>query len=390
MSTLDTGYVIRHPTTPSELGFAKALGLVMSGQHEEAALAFDDLRATASDTLVRAASRILMTAMLQYQDKWNLLAELDSMGRLGSYGIDGSDRAGVELWSAAFRNVAPKEKSFPSTPTVLPLFLSASGTPMIQVRINGRQHMFWLDTGASMSIVSSMVAEECGMMPLLPDTLEVVTTTGRVPAQASSISTLELGGIRVSNLTALIVSSERMQVRSGDESGLPVPIQIEGVVGYDIISRMDVRIDYAGRRVTLSRPETNARLPAGGRNLFWIGTPVVRLVTSKGVPLHFTLDTGAQETYSTGWLAARTKVRTFPGERRLIGGLGGATAVRGRFVDEVRATMAGQPLVLRKLLVFAPAMSSFVTLDGILGSDIGRGGVVRIDATNGRFLLSAR
>jgi hypothetical protein len=83
----------------------------------------------------------------------------------------------------------------------------------------------------------------------------------------------------------------------------------------------------------------------------------------------------------------KTKARTFMGERRLIGGLAGFTVVHGRFVDEFRATMGGQPILLRKLMVFAPAFSSFVSLDGILGSDVGKTGLVRIDATNGIFLL---
>ena len=61
--------------------------------------------------------------------------------------------------------------------------------------------------------------------------------------------------------------------------------------------------------------------------------------------------------------------------------------MHGRFVDELKATMGGQPLLLKKLMVFAPAFSSFVSLDGILGSDVGKSGVVRIDATNGLFLL---
>jgi hypothetical protein len=64
--------------------------------------------------------------------------------------------------------------------------------------------------------------------------------------------------------------------------------------------------------------------------------------------------------------------------------------VHGRFVDQLSATMAGQPLILRRLLVFAPAVASFVALDGIMGSDVGRGGVVRIDATNGLFLLGTQ
>jgi len=387
MSSLDTGYVRRHPSTEEQRAFASALGMIMSGRHDDAALALDGIRSSTSDTTVAAAARVLVTAMLQYQDKWKLLAELDSMGRQASSRSGIPDKAGVESWSSAFRRVDAREMSFPSKPVTLPLLVSASGTPMITLRINGKEHVFWLDTGSSMSIVSASVAAECDIKPLVSDTLEVATTTGRVPAQAGAISRLDIGGIRILNSTALIVSDDRLQVRVSDDAGLPITVQIDGVIGYDIISRIDMRLDYINHRATLARPAINPAPPRTGRNLFWVGTPIVRLVTSKGIPLHFNLDTGAQETYSTDGLPAKTKTRTFSGERRLIGGLGGVTIVHGRFVDELRATMAGQPLLLRKLLVFAPAFSSFVSLDGILGSDVGRGGIVRIDATNGIFRL---
>ena len=45
--------------------------------------------------------------------------------------------------------------------------------------------------------------------------------------------------------------------------------------------------------------------------------------------------------------------------------------------------------MLRKVMVFAPAFSSFVSLDGVLGSDVGKNGTVRVDATNGLFLLES-
>src|SRR4029079_5347318 len=134
--------------------------------------------------------------------------------------------------------------TFPEKPVTLPLFLSASGVPMIEVMVEGKPHTFWLDTGSSMSIVSSSVAAECGIRPLTPDTLEVATTTGRVPAQAGAIGRLQLGGIDIRTTTSLIVSDERMQVRIGDALGGPAIVQIEGVIGYDIISRLDLRIDY--------------------------------------------------------------------------------------------------------------------------------------------------
>jgi hypothetical protein len=241
-----------------------------------------------------------------------------------------------------------------------------------------------------MSIISSDVAALSGVSPLVKDTLEVATTTGRVSALPAAIDHLRLGGIEVSNATAMIVAAELMQVRLGDGSDPNAFEKIDGVIGFDIMSRLDIRIDYVNRRVTLLQPKPGAKLPKTGRNLFWVGAPVVRLVSSKGVPLHFNLDTGAQETYSTDALISKTRTRTFMAERRLVGGLAGLTVVHGRFIEEMHVTMAGQKLLLKRLLVFAPAFSSFVALDGVLGSDIGRGGIVRIDATNGLFVLEPR
>lgn len=390
MSSLDTGFVNRQPATAAQRAFAHALGLVMSGQADEAEVALASLRtAFPSDSLVMSASRVLMTAMLQYQDKWKILSELRSPAARDTIDRGDDDRADVESWASAFRTVSAREISFPRAPVVLPLVLSASGTPMITVRINGQERTLWLDTGSSMSIVASDVAEECGVRPLVNDTLEVATTTGRVPARPAAIARIELGGIDIRNSTAMIVSSELMKVRLGDGTEPGIEIKIDGVIGYDIMSRLDIRIDYVNRRVTLLKPDRSAKLPRSGRNLFWVGAPIVRLVSRQGVPLHFNLDTGAQETYSTEGLVAKTKARTFRGERRLVGGLAGLTVVHGRFIEEIHLTMAGQPLVFKKLLVFAPAFSTFVGVDGILGSDAGKGGVVRIDATNGLFLFEA-
>ena len=104
MSSLDTGYISRQQVTDREREFASAVGLAMSGKYEDAALALDAIRSTAeADHTLVTAARLLMTAMLQYQDKWSTLAELDSMGKRTS-GVNGDpDKAGVETWANAFR-----------------------------------------------------------------------------------------------------------------------------------------------------------------------------------------------------------------------------------------------------------------------------------------------
>ena len=81
MASLDTGFVSRHPSSDAEKAFARALGFVMSGDVNEAALALDSVRTSfPNDSLVHRASRVLMTAMLQYQDKWKILADLNPVG----------------------------------------------------------------------------------------------------------------------------------------------------------------------------------------------------------------------------------------------------------------------------------------------------------------------
>jgi hypothetical protein len=389
MSLLDTAYAAKHPVTDEQRAFSHALGMVLTGRHDEAELALDSIGASASDSLLRVTSRVLMTAMLQYQDKWKILADLAGTGsKPDSIFLGDVNKADVESWATAFKNVKPRQITFSTKTVTLPLLLSASGTPMVVVSVNGKPKTMWLDTGSSMSIVSSDVAVECGIKPLVPDTLEVATTTGHVPARPAAIDRIDIGGHQILNSTAMIVSTDLMQVRVGDENNPVLSVNIDGVIGYDIISRMDIRIDYVHKLVTFLKPEpVRGQVAELGRNLFWVGTPIVRLVSDRGVPLHFNLDTGAQETYSTEGLVGKTRARTFAGERRLIGGLAGLLIVHGTFIDEMRLSMGGQRLLFRNVLVYAPALATFVPLDGVIGSDVGRSGTVRIDATNGLFLL---
>ncbi|MBA3342358.1 MAG: clan AA aspartic protease [Gemmatimonadaceae bacterium] len=385
MSNLDPDYGDRHRVSNAERAFASALSLIIAGEPDEAELVLDSLRSNSADSVVRVASRLMLTAMLQYQDKWKVLSELNPVGAFDSLTNDERDRAGVESWADAFKDVGARAMSFPLQQVVLPLTLSASGTPMVPVAINGRQRLFWLDTGSSMSIVASDVAAELGVEPLIADTLEIATATGRVAARPAVIARIGMGGIVISNSTAMIVDSRSMEVRHGADSSNAV--KIDGIIGYDVISRMNVGIDYVNRRVTLAKPQAAVTRGRNARNLYWVGTPIVRLITPKGTALHFNLDTGAQETYSTERLLGKAKAKTFAGERRLVGGFGGTQTVRGRFIDEIRLLLAGQPLLFRKLFVFVPAYATFVALDGILGSDIGKSGRVRIDATNGLFRI---
>jgi predicted aspartyl protease len=387
MTNLDPDYVLTHPVSSDEQEFASALRMIMAASADDAELVLDSLARHATDSIVRSASHVLLTAALQYQDKWRELAEISPVRLAGKDSAD-VDRAGVERWAAAFKAVPRRSIDFPTSAVVVPLTLSAAGTPVIPVQINGKLKHFWLDTGSSMSIISSDVAVECGIEPLVQDTLEVATSTGRVAARPAAIRKLEIGGISISSSTAMIVAAGLMEIHIGDEQSPAMSVKIDGIVGFDIIRRLNVQVDYAKGLVRFSKP-----VPSGGslsqRNFFWVGTPVVRLVSQTGIPLNLGLDTGAQETFATERLLEKVKVHTFIGDRKRIGGFGGLKEFRGRFVSSVRLALRGKTLLFQKVLVFVPSVTTFVTLDGVLGSDIGRTGVVQIDAVNGVFSIEA-
>jgi len=64
--------------TPSETEFAEALGDLMAGNIEKAEARFRELRKSAADSVIRAGSRVVYTATLQYQEKWQVLSALKS------------------------------------------------------------------------------------------------------------------------------------------------------------------------------------------------------------------------------------------------------------------------------------------------------------------------
>jgi hypothetical protein len=385
MTSLDPDYPINHPASTDEKHFANALRTMMSGDADEAELILDSLARHAGDSVVRSASHILLTAALQYQNKWRQLAEI-SVPRADTDTTEG-DRAGVERWAAAFKNVGQREIDFPANPVVLPLLLSAAGTPMVEVMINGKPKEFWLDTGSSMSIVSSDVGIEAGVEALVPDTLEVATTTGRVPARPAAIRRLDIGGISIRSATAMIVASRLMEIRGEEPSQAVAAAKIDGIVGFDIISQLNLQIDFVKGVVRISRPVPSSS--TAQRNFFWVGTPVVRAVSQNGTLLHFGLDTGAQETFAMDRLIAKANARTFLGERKRVGGFAGMKEFRGHFIPSMRVALRGKNILLQKLLVFTPAVATFVALDGILGSDAGKSGVILIDAANGVFSIDA-
>ncbi|HEY8312303.1 MAG TPA: aspartyl protease family protein, partial [Gemmatimonadaceae bacterium] len=294
---------------------------------------------------------------------------------------DRRDAAGVETWAPAFKGINTSI-SFGDSETSVPLTRSMTGVAIIPVVVNGVKRHFWLDTGSSITILTSEVASASQVAAIGGDTLELVSSVGRLSTRAAVVGSLQLGGVTIANAPAMIVSNEALEVREAT-TGMP-PQPIDGVIGFDLIRSLDLTLDDARSRVIIRKPV--ARSVA--RNLAWFGVPIVTLLTEDGTAVHMLLDTGAEETFGTGNLARKSNARWREAERRTVQGFGGTKTESGIEIPRVRLFLGDVPLSFERIFLYDANYPTIFTLDGTLGSDIGRGGTVRIDMTNGRLDIS--
>lgn len=376
--------------TPDERHLADALALAVDG--DSGAVAAVTPLLAAPDALVRAAARVTYGALLAAASDWPRLAAFaDSLATVT--GTAPGDAAGVEAWAPAFRHVRPAV-AFRDSVAVLPLTRARSGAPVVPVRVNGVLRHFWLDTGSSISILSSAAAAACGVTPAR-DTLELVTPVGRLPARPAVARTLQLGGARVHDVPTMVVDAALLRLHSGEATGAPGRTSsIDGVIGFDVIRALDVTIDDARARVVVRRPTRRPPDPRHPRTLFWFGVPIVTLTAGNGAPLHLALDTGAEESYGTRSFVVKTGAPWVPAERRIVHGFGGEAArprlEAGLLVPSVRLFLGRTPLDFERVFLYDAQYPTIFDLDGTLGADVGRGGTVRIDMTNGRFEVRPR
>lgn len=374
---------LRHAAqTEPEAQFAEAMTLLASGNVESAEAAFLAVSHQQNDMNVAVAAQVMLATTLRYQRKWTELRDLPMNSKLGP--DERNITSDLESWGKAFAGADPEVTTVPEKSVTLPLKISSVGTPMVRVRLNGKEYDFWLDTGASMTVISSAVAKDAKIVALSPDTLKVRTFAGSAPVKAAILQRLEIGPIVLANSPAVIIDESLMYLRSSAEGVPQRGIRVDGIIGWDTIRQFDLTMDYLEGRITLSRPELRS-MTAAQQNLSWLGRPFVE-VRSKAGNLHFTLDTGSQTTFLNAAVLERTPMTTRSSDNRVFG-IAKTGHQTNRVVPFMAVDVGGQSLKLHDVIVYGPVHSGLINSDGILGSDMARYGTIHIDATNGVFTI---
>lgn len=383
IAVLDVVSAAKDAHSIDERTFVAALSTLMQSDPDGAAVAFSALHNFSNDVDVRIRARIGLTMALSWRSDWQALARIPVEEDSALALVDPIvQQAGVERWARALAAIPAPVITVPVEAVVLPMRRSAFGTPVITVRINGRPYEFWLDTGASLTLLSAAVAQEAGVVLAAPDTLALGVVAGHIPARAVFIDSLTIGPVRAEGLTAALVNPGALRLDRREVHGIGESIPIAGVIGTDLLRYLDVVLDAEAETITIRRPPSNVRAT---RNLFWVGYPVVKLVTKEGRPVLFGLDTGAEGTFVTTSLLRKVPRTPVAARRMTLGGLGPSREQTRWIARAILLSDGDYAIALHNSPITDERHWTFVSFDGVIGSDVALASRMHLDFVNGIF-----
>src|SRR5207344_40606 len=162
----------------------------------------------------------------------------------------------------------------------------------IKVSVNGAPPAdFLLDTGAGMTMIDRSYAEKIGLVPDEPFAVE-----GMGGADAGSLA--KLSSLRIGSSATDGVAMQDLKVGLvdfGEEVEAVMWRHMAGLIGYDVLERFVVEVDYDNQVVTLRDPKTFA-YEGGGQPVDMRlagGIPLVSVDLGRGCTGDFLVDVGS-------------------------------------------------------------------------------------------------
>lgn len=338
-----------------------AFNQLRQGRYPEAAAAFRALEIKTPHEKLRGLYRRLHHHLLFLQSKWQELAELDT--------ADAMVQAFARIPGERFAQISEKEEKYP-------LRLSITGCPMAEVEVNGKKYWFWLDTGASLSIISAPAAGAAGAVFLEGQADVGTSTSGKVRTGFAYADSLSIGPYRFYNHPILVMDTTNLRFTLDDGRQL----HIDGIIGWPALMQMRLELDFGGGFYRIR--QGNSSLP---RNFFWMGYPIVELQSEEGLPLAFGLDSGSANTSLAAPIFDKLKLTKVYRDTIKVGGAAGFEEYETRIAPKVGLQLGEYLFELEKVREEREEHAFFFRLDGTLGSDLAREGVMVVDFPKGHF-----
>lgn len=358
--------------------FVSGLKLITEGQECLGAESLKDLYSESQEPSLRSICAKILFELYFTKTEW---LQLETLGLLDDQSIDISNR----LIAKACSQYEKTTFSFLNEQICIPMKLSLSGSPTIDIMINGKKRCFWLDTGAGMTVISNSLVKDCDINIKKVEELEVGNSTNqKFSTDLAIIDSIVIQSLTILNQPTLVLANELLMIQNPKTKEI---MKIDGIIGWDIIQHMFLEIDYGRKQVIIQKPVRKSK-EGMENNLFFCGYPIIKVKGKNQVPLYFGLDTGANKTHFGQSLLSKIDDLKIKKSMIFFGGLGD---VKERELDGIESLIVylneNQSISLHNVSEMLTNLATFFKLDGVFGSDIAKDGVMVIDYTNRKFEL---
>jgi len=277
---------------------------------------------------------------------------------------------------AKFYTQHPKEKITLNSIVQVPYKPNKAGTPIIEVKVNGKKYNFWVDTGAGMTVLSSTVAQACYIKQNPSNSSFAKAATGNnIKTIPGLIDTLSIDNLTVYNHHCMVFEKKDLEFRV---LGVRL-LKIDGIIGWNLLQELDVTIN--DKTKTVSFASSGASEPAG--NFYWSGKPLIAGTDSVGHPLLFFIDTGASQSGLYEPYLTKADTATAIKKHTHMVSVGGLKSYNSYRFSEVKLQAGGQMLLLKDASVLPSNTSGLVDIDGVLGMKEFKNHILHFNITKG-------
>lgn len=274
--------------------------------------------------------------------------------------------------------------------TDAPFRLGTDRRPYVQVKLNGRDATFVVDTGSGFTVISKEAAKHFGVSELARGgKSQGVGGSGKFQIVYGLIKSLQIGGVRVRMVPCFIRPFHGAADRPKDE-------RAEGFIGLSILSHFLTELDYKESRMRLDRSDNRSPIAISSGTIIPFRTTQNGLISveTEFEGNHFVnaiVDSGASSTVISQAAVERLKLtdQIIKGQTTNVIGAAGITEnVQMLFVRKCRVADALQNNLRALVLDFgAINETSGFEQGGILGGDFLRHYRLTIDFSRAQLAL---
>lgn len=386
MQNLCFDHISKNRFSNAQIRFSEGLRFLQSNRLDESMEAFKSLYENSTEQVAVDNSLNMLKNGLFAESRWDELIKLYRQN-------DSIDSDSNKKLVKAFSGIPRERFIYPDHQEVISLQLNRGNAPIVEVRVNGKKQRFLLDTGAGLSVISSRIAEKCGVKPISEDSGVAKAATGkRIDVMPAYIDDLSIGKISIKNHPVIVIDKKDLQIKL---LGLFTLLRIDGIIGWNALKKMDVEIDYVNRMLKIQEP---VKKDDKGHNLFCLNKPIVRLIGSEGIPLLFSLDTGANTTsVFEGFFNKLTSVAShgandesgsnheISSSKTRTWSAGGFQVLESKHINNYKLFLNKYSIEFEQLSSLDNQSDNFITIDGVFGNDLFLQGSIKIDCLNGIF-----